>query len=101
MFAVRGDPQKALWGAADEVLAFDLSTDAQEVSPLDSVPEGLLEAKEAYNQLIAQSRAIQHPELPSRFRADEELRQLESLGYVGSPPAPRGPSRPEGPPLPR
>lgn len=101
MFAVRGDPQKALWGAADEVLAFDLSTDAQEVSPLDSVPEALLEAKEAYNQLIAQSRAIQHPELPSRFRADEELRQLESLGYVGTPPAPRGPSRPEGPPLPR
>ena len=101
MFAVRGDPQKALWGASDEVLAFNLNTDPEELAPLDSVPDTLIEAKEAYNQLIARSSAIQHPERPSRFRPADEIQQLQALGYVGTPSAPDERPRPEGPPLPQ
>lgn len=98
MFAVRADPLKAIWGVEDTPIAFDLSQDPDEVRPLGSLPTALSEARAAYRSLLAASEAIQHPERPSRFRPDEELKRLESLGYLGSPPASGGPSRPEGPP---
>ena len=101
MFAVRGDPLKAIWGVLEEPVAFNLIEDPGELAPLEPFPSALLEAREAYQSLIANSEAIQHPERPSRFRPEEELRRLESLGYMGAPPAPGGPPRPEGPPLPK
>ena len=95
--ALRSLTHKVIWGQEETPIAFNVQIDPQEINPLEALPQGFEEALKEHTQGVLNAAGLQHEELPTRFLAEDEVKRLQSLGYLGAPPGPPNPPHPSHP----
>ena len=81
--SVRTDTYKGIWRDGNDTLVYDISSDPDELSELEALPQTLIGADNDYEREISAGSSIQRSELPSRHISPHRAQQLEALGYIG------------------